>query len=73
MERGIKHKFNQNRALKDFLMETQNNYIGESAPNNRKWGTGFYMGDPDAYRHTLWADNFLGEILMRQRDSYTDV
>jgi hypothetical protein len=73
MEQGVKAKFNQNRALKDFLMETQNNWIGESAPNNKKWGTGLYMGDPNAYNTDLWADNFLGQILMKTRDSYTDV
>ena len=73
MEQGAKAKFNQNRALRDFLMETENNWIGESAPNNKKWGTGFYMGAPDAYNHNFWAENALGQILMKIRDSYTDV
>jgi ribA/ribD-fused uncharacterized protein len=44
MTRGVREKFDQNPRLKDFLISTQKTKIGESCMSNKRWGTGFYLG-----------------------------
>ena len=70
MKRGVRETFDQNPALKDFLMSTNKTKIGESSPSNKKWGTGFYIGHKDCFNTNLWAENLLGEIIEQQRDLY---
>jgi ribA/ribD-fused uncharacterized protein len=69
MTQGVKEKFSQNKDLRDFLMSTNENAIGESCKGSR-WGTGLAMHDKRAFDRNLWKDNDLGEILMRQRSLF---
>jgi hypothetical protein len=72
MTRGVREKFDQNPALREFLLGTANTRIGESAASNKKWGTGFHLGHKDAFNTDLWADNMLGETIQEQRDRYNN-
>jgi hypothetical protein len=70
MKKGVQEKFDQNAALKDFLMSTDKTRIGESSPSNKRWGTGFYLGQKDCFNTDLWATNLLGDIIQEQRELY---
>ena len=72
MKRGVKEKFSQNQALKDFLMATAQNYIGEASKSNTRWGTGLHLHHRNAFKRDHWAPrgNQLGEILMAQRELF---
>jgi hypothetical protein len=70
MTHGVREKFSQNKKLKDFLIATGVNKIGESAKNNARWGTGMELAHKDAFNQNLWAKNRLGEILESQRDLF---
>jgi hypothetical protein len=70
MKWGIREKFSQNKKLKDFLMATNGNKIGESTKASRRWGTGFHMNDRKAFNQNLWASNILGELLEQQRELF---
>jgi hypothetical protein len=70
MKWGIREKFSQNQKLKDFLMETTGNKIGESSKASRRWGTGFHLSHKNAFNQNLWATNTLGEMLEEQRELF---
>jgi hypothetical protein len=70
MARGIKEKFTQNEHLKTFLLETGQNFLGESSKANARWGTGLHLHHKDCFNRNRWAKNTLGELLKKQRDSF---
>ena len=72
MTRGVKEKFSQNKNLRDFLMATNQNAIGESTKASHYWGTGLALYDKKAFDRNLWKFNNLGEILMKQRDLFNN-
>jgi hypothetical protein len=71
MKRGVKEKFSQNLPLKDFLLATQKNRIGESSKTNHYWGTGLHLHHKDAMDTNRWKLNHLGAILEEPRDSFS--
>ena len=70
MTHGVKEKFSQNKRLRDFLMATGQNAIGESTKASHYWGTGLALYDKRAFDRNLWKLNNLGEILMSQRELF---
>jgi ribA/ribD-fused uncharacterized protein len=68
---GNYHKFDQNEALKNFLLSTENKIIVEASPYDAIWGTGMKAHEPNPY---LWkGTNLLGFALMEARDMLTNV
>ena len=63
---GNKHKFSQNRELKDFLLNTHNAVIVEASPFDKIWGIGTntHETNPSNWKGT----NLLGFALMKTRD-----
>ncbi len=67
-------KFSQNKALKDFLLQTQKKILVEASPVDPVWGIGLKEEHPDACRPELWrGENLLGFALMTVRDRLTEV
>ena len=66
---GNIHKFNQNRDLGDFLLNTQSRIIVEASPVDTIWGAGL-PADSDSIKNLyLWkGTNLLGFALMEVRD-----
>lgn len=66
---GNYHKFSQNPALKQFLIETKQKVIVEASPVDKIWGIGLAEDHPNAKNPRLWkGENLLGFALMKVRD-----
>lgn len=65
---GIIEKFNQNKEIRDILLnETDELGIVEASPFDRRWGVGFSVLDA-AENKDKWGTNWLGQCIMRARD-----
>lgn len=65
---GCIHKFEQNLALRDFLLSTGDLILAEASPVDLIWGIGFAAGDERARNPLLWrGENLLGFALMEAR------
>jgi len=63
------HKFFQNIALLQTLIDTKGTTLVEASPFDRIWGIGCYATEPAAQRRETWRGvNLLGEILTDIRD-----
>ena len=68
---GLRAKF-LDGAAKKYLVETGTKIIGE-ASENRRWGTGVHLNDPNALDHSKWSgSNFMGQTLMVIREDICD-
>ena len=66
---GLFEKFSQNKDLTEKLLGTGNSILAECAVNDRIWGIGLSMKDPDRLEKTKWkGQNLLGYTLMMVRD-----
>ena len=66
---GNVFKFEQNPALKEFLLNTKNRTIVEASPVDKFWGIGMAQDHPDVNNPILWkGENLLGFALMEARD-----
>ncbi len=66
---GNLHKFNQNPALKDFLLSTGTKILVEASPVDAIWGIGLGETHKDARNPHKWrGTNLLGFALMEVRD-----
>ena len=62
---GLKAKFEQNEELKKMLLETGDSFLAECAVNDRIWGIGLSMTNPDRLNIYKWnGKNLLGYSLM---------
>jgi len=69
---GLYAKFSQNEVLKHQLIATGNAVLAECAVQDRIWGIGFSMHDPNRFDLTKWkGQNLLGYALMMVRDRIT--
>lgn len=79
METGICAKFSQNEHLKQFILCTKPNLLVEASPNDRYWGVGKSLQNPNLWNRNSWLNNsknYLGCILMKVRkelDPFTAV
>jgi ribA/ribD-fused uncharacterized protein len=66
--RGNVLKFEQDRALGDFLRSTRGRVLVEASPRDRIWGIGMGARNPKATDPRLWrGQNLLGLALMQAR------
>ena len=66
---GLLAKFSQNPELLRKLRETGNAMLAECAVNDRIWGIGLSMTDPDRMDRKKWnGQGLLGYALMKVRD-----
>ncbi|RVU90734.1 NADAR family protein [Flavobacterium columnare] len=66
---GNYHKFSQNEALKEFLLNTNDRILVEASPVDKIWGIGLTGDDPKANNPKTWnGQNLLGFALMEVRD-----
>lgn len=66
---GNFHKFGQNEALKNYLLNTGNRVLVEASPYDRIWGIGLTQDAKNIKNpHTWQGDNLLGFALMEARD-----
>lgn len=66
---GLLAKFLQNDRLKERLLDTGNRMLAECAVNDRIWGIGLSMRNPDRLDPNKWkGQNLLGYSLMMVRD-----
>jgi ribA/ribD-fused uncharacterized protein len=69
VKEGNFHKFNQNMALKQFLLDTHNKTIVEASPVDPIWGIGLAKDHKDCSNPAMWKGlNLLGFALMEVRD-----
>lgn len=69
---GLYAKFSQNIELKNWLLATGNAVLAECAAQDRIWGTGLSMHDPNRLVRAKWnGQNLLGYALMIVRDKIT--
>ncbi|KAM6492515.1 protein of unknown function (DUF1768) domain containing protein [Amanita muscaria] len=65
---GNKHKFEQNKELREKLLSTGKREIVEASPRDRIWGIGF--GEKNAVKsQERWGLNLLGKALMEVRSA----
>ena len=65
---GLMAKFSQNEELKEKLLATGDSVLAECAVNDRIWGIGLSMHDPDRHEMSKWkGQNLLGFALMMVR------
>ena len=70
--RGNVGKFEQNPALKEFLINTGKRILVEASPRDRIWGIGIGKDNPDAENPYKWrGENLLGFALMEVRNVLT--
>jgi len=63
-------KFDQNVALREYLIGTGKRVLVEASPTDRIWGIGLTATDPAAINPMLWrGHNLLGFALMSARDA----
>jgi ribA/ribD-fused uncharacterized protein len=69
VKQGNIHKFSQNEKNKTFLLDTNDEILVESNPNDKIWGIGLSHNHKDSSNPTLWqGENLLGFALMEARD-----
>lgn len=62
-------KFSQNKALKQFLLDSYPNVLVEASPFDKIWGIGLSQDDVRAFNPLEWkGENYLGFALMIVRD-----
>lgn len=67
---GLMAKFSQNEELKALLLQTGKCLLAECAVQDRIWGIGLSMKDPDRLEREKWkGQNLLGYALMMVRES----
>lgn len=65
---GLLHKFRQNNVLQEQLRGTGDALLAECAVQDRIWGIGLSMHDPDRLDPSRWkGQNLLGYALMQVR------
>nr|WP_322623757.1 NADAR family protein [uncultured Flavobacterium sp.] len=70
VKEGNLHKFNQNEALKSFLLSTEDIVIVEASPVDNIWGIGLPADSKKALNPAEWrGPNLLGFALMEVRDA----
>ena len=66
---GLRYKFHQNPILQKKLLDTQEKHLAEASKNDKVWGIGMSMFDPNAFDREKWqGKNQLGNLLMKVRD-----
>lgn len=73
MEEAVFLKFDQNPALRKFLIKTNDALIVEASPWDRIWGIGIAPKDPRVQYPDEWLGlNLLGKAIMRVRSRLRD-
>lgn len=66
---GSIHKFQQNKILKDYLLNTGDKILVEASPSDAIWGIGLHQDEKQIENpHTWRGTNLLGFALMEARD-----
>jgi ribA/ribD-fused uncharacterized protein len=69
VQQGNYHKFNQNKKLEEFLLQTSNSILVEASPVDPIWGIGMAADNEDILNPEKWKGlNLLGFALMEVRD-----
>jgi ribA/ribD-fused uncharacterized protein len=69
VKQGNFHKFSQNEALKEFLLNTDERLLVEASPVDNIWGIGMAADHKDIENPEKWKGlNLLGFALMEVRD-----
>ena len=68
MKRGLLLKFEQNHAVRNFLLSTGNKLLCEASSRDSYWGAGIGINDPRIQNTSLWGQNNLGKLLMSVRE-----
>lgn len=67
---GCFAKYNQNDSLKAQILATEDLILVEASANDKIWGIGLSMTNPDAQDPAKWqGENRLGKALMRVREA----
>lgn len=71
---GLIAKFSQNEKLKKELKKTENCVLAECAVNDRIWGIGLSMTDPNRFDINNWrGQNLLGYAIMQVRNKIFNI
>lgn len=69
MKKGLREKFMQNAALKEFLIATGEKTLLEASPKDKFWGIGMGLKGVATSDRVVWSGkNRLGEMLMDLRN-----
>lgn len=69
LRRGLRAKFQQNPALLQQLLETGDSLLAFCAAEDKLWGIGLDVSDPNVQDPQCWqGENLLGETLMQVRE-----
>ncbi len=67
---GIKEKFRQNQAAKDYLLATGTKDIIEASPHDKFYGIGMGLRNKDLLDKQKWGNNLMGKILVGLRQEF---
>ncbi|RYZ28700.1 MAG: NADAR family protein, partial [Sphingobacteriales bacterium] len=66
---GNYHKFNADKAIRDYLLATKQRVLVEASPVDKIWGIGLAADDERVHNPSAWqGENLLGYALMEVRD-----
>ena len=65
---ALRLKFNQNKTIKQSLLDTENKILYEASKNDKLWGIGFYDKDAINMDKSKFGKNLLGNALMEIRN-----
>jgi len=69
----LQNKFEQNRDLRQYLVNTGNKKLYEAAPRDPLWGIGLGMYDPHLLsKEKEWGSNMMGTALVKVRRKYAN-
>jgi ribA/ribD-fused uncharacterized protein len=67
LSEALRHKFQQNPDLLQYLLKTEDRVLGE-ASKNTDFSVGLSLGNPQVMDHHVWTGkNWLGQDLMKIR------
>lgn len=68
MKTGLVYKFVRNEKCRKALLDTGDATLAEASSSDKLWGIGMSLKDNNIRDQSLWAENWMGKLLVEVRD-----